>query len=271
VKIARSDWTLLQRDVDGETSPEERTALHRRLRAEPELRAAHERLLDVKRRLAGVRLVDPPVDLRRYVLRAVRRAPAPGEGGWRSWLAPLLARRPAFALASTLAVGVVGGVLLAGLLTGGPMPAVDESSVAGTVLPGGLPRELPVVDRLRLEGAGLRAEAHARREAGLVVAELVIEPPGAAEVILDAEGSGLRTRGFEAGDGLPPGGAILEPGGAYIAQAPPGRYRLVLAATGSGSGEIRIRLHSPDGQVDGRLQAGPVSVPAPSAPPSRGE
>jgi hypothetical protein len=261
VSAPRSDQELLQRDAFDETSPEERAALHQRLSADPALRAEHERLLDLRRRLDQVGLVDPPPGFVSDVRRAARQAGARGDRG--AWLAPLLARRPALALAASLAIGIGAGVLLSGFLGQGSWPAVDESQVAGTILS----REradLPVVDRIRLEGAGLRAEAVARTGRGVVVADLVIEPPRTAEVFVETGGSGLRPRGFEALDGLA-AGAILEAGGVYVADARPGHYRLALATTAAGSGEIRIRLQSPDGRVDGSLHLGPVSAPDPLA------
>lgn len=262
-----ADQELLQRDVDDETSPEERTALHQRLRADPALRAEHEALLDLRRRLDGVGLVDPPPGLVSDVLRSVRQAVGRGPGSRAAWLAPLLARRPALALAATLAVGIGAGVLLAGLLGPG-WPAIDESQVAGTILSPG-PADPAVVDRVRLEGAGLRAEAVARMASGVAVADLVIEPPRTVEVFVETAGSGLRPRGFEAVDGLAAAGAIVEAGGVYVADAPPGRYRVALAATAAGSGEIRIRLQSPDGRVDGTLRLGPVSAPGPAEAANR--
>jgi len=260
VSASGTDRELLQRDIDGELSPPEQTALHDRLRADPALRAEYEKLLDVRRRLDEVGLVDPPPGLVSDVQRAVRLAVARGESRQGAWLGPLLARRPALALAATLAIGIGAGVLVAGLLGQGSWPAVDESQVAGTILSPGR-ADLPVVDRVRLEGAGLRAEAVARMAAGIVVADLVIEPPRTAELFVETGGSGLQPRGFEALDGLTAAGAILEGGGVYLADASPGRYRLALAATAAGSGELRIRLQSPDGRIDGRLQVGPVSAP----------
>jgi len=261
VSASGTDQELLQRDAFGETSAEERAALHQRLRVDPALRAEHEKLVDVRRRLNQVGLVDPPPGLRQSILRAIRES-APREMGSWAWLGPLLVRRPAFALGSALAVGLACGILVTGLLTGGSLPAVDESSVAGTMLPRGVRGDLPVVDRVRLEGAGLRAEAVARRASGVVVADLVIEPPRTAEVFVETGGSGLVARGFEAPGGLPAAGAVLEAAGVYIADAPPGRYLFVLTPTAAGSGELRIRLQSPDGRVEGRLRVGTVSVPA---------
>lgn len=260
MSLTDADWELLHRDVDGETTPYERAELRRRLAAEPDLRAQHEALLDLAGRLGGLSLVDPPEGLRWTILHAVRQAAA-RRGGESPWGLALLARRPAFALAAALALGIGAGLSLSGLLGEGRWSAVDESSVVGTALLGGHP-DLPVADRVRLEGAGLRAEAVARKAAGVVVVEVVIERPRTAALFVESSGSGLSPRGFLAPDGLPAAGAVLEAGGAYFADALPGRYRLILAPASEGSGELRIRLQSPDGRVDGTLQVGPVSAPA---------
>jgi len=254
------DHELVQRDVDGETSAEERSALRLRLEAEPELRELHQALQGVRQQLDTVVLVDPPPGLRADILRGVR-AIARGRSEPRG-VPSLLFQRPALALAATLAIGIGAGVLLSGLAGGWHLGAVDEAAVSGTI---GSRVELPEVDRARLEGNGLRAGAVLRRGASIVVVEVEVAPPRGAELFVDTAGSGLQPRGFDARDGLPAAGAILEAAGAYVADAAPGRYRVVLEPFSAGSGEVRIRLQTVDGRVDATLRSGAVAAPPGSA------
>ena len=132
--LSRTDWELLHREVDGEISDSESAGLRERLAAEPELREAYQALTGVDRSLSDVGLVAPPPDLAADVMRQVRRLSAPPRGG--PWLAPLSAwvtGQPMLALAATLAVGLLGGLLVTSLSERGLAP-LDESSVAGTLL-----------------------------------------------------------------------------------------------------------------------------------------
>jgi len=260
------DLQLLQRDVDGETSSAERAALQQRLRQEPDLREHHEALLEVRRRLDEIGLVDPPPGLRADILHAVRQSRRREARGWADWLLPLYARGSALAYASTLAVGVVAGILLTSALDRGPGAQVDESAVSGTVLPGGPATAAAILDRVHVEGPGVRVDAVARPVSGLVVADLVVESNHTAELLVETSGSGFAPRGFEAPAGLPAGGAVLEATGVYVAEAPAGRYRLVLGPAGTGSGELRIRVRSAAGAAEGSLRAGPAGASGPAAP-----
>jgi hypothetical protein len=257
---------LLQRDIDGETSAAEHAALLQRLREEPDLREHHEALVEVRKRLDEIGLVDPPPGLRADILRAVRQSRRREARGWADWLLPLFARGSALAYASTLAVGVVAGVLLTGVLGQGPGAHLDESAMSGTVLPGGAGPSSAILDRVHLAGPGVRVEAVARPVSGLVVADLAVESDHAAELVVETGGSGFAPRGFEAPAGLPAGGAVVEATGLYVAEASPGRYRIVLGPAGPGSGEVRIRLSSATGVAQGSLRAGPAGASGPAAP-----
>jgi len=260
VSLGPHDHELVQRDVDGETSAEEKTGLRLRLEADPELRDLHQALEGVRRELDGVGLVDPPPGLRADILRSVRQVGAHGRQA-REGVFALFFQRPALAFAATLAIGIGAGLLLSSLAGWHPV-AVDEAAVVGTI---GSRVDLPEVDRAQLEGSGLAASVVARRGDGLVVVDVDVDPPRGAELFVDTAGSGLQPRAFDARDGLPAAGAILEAAGAYVADAAPGRYRVVLEAFSQGSGEIRIRLQTLEGRVEATLHSGAVSAPAGSS------
>jgi hypothetical protein len=253
--IPEGDWELLHREMDGENGPEASARLRERLALEPELDACYRALLGVGRALSEVRLVDPPGEIVGDVMRRVRpgrRRLVPG----RRWLAGLLAGHPALALASSLAVGVLAGVLAAG---GGRMGRVEEASVSGTALSSARLQALPVIDEAHIEGFGMRASAAAHRKGDVVVAEIELESEHPVDLTIGVSGRDLRPSGFESADGPTAGEVLLDAAGLRARGLSSGRYLLVLRAVGSNPGSLQLRLESPQGGLEGRLRSGPSS------------
>ena len=148
MSLSQADWELLHRVVDGEATEEESAELEKRLTREVELAESHQALLGVGRTLSEVRLIDPPPELVRDVMRLVRQRPQAADGvakeSWFLGLKEWVTHRPALALASSLAVGLLAGLLVTGLSGRGLVP-LDESSISGTLLPPGPVAALPVI------------------------------------------------------------------------------------------------------------------------------
>ena len=167
--LSPADWELLHREMDGETTEKESAELEKRLAREPELATSHRALLGLGRTMSQVGLVDPPPELARDVMRQVRQRPlVDAKGGWLSGLSELVARRPALALASSLAVGLLAGLLVTGS-SGRWLLPLDGDSISGSLLPLDDLAALPVVDEARLEAPGIRATAVTRAGRGFVV------------------------------------------------------------------------------------------------------
>ena len=250
---SRADWELLHRELDGEISDSESSGLRERLAAEPELREAYQALTGVGRSLSDVGLVAPPPDLAPDVMRQVRRHSAPGGGV--GWLAPLggwVARQPVLALAATLAVGLLGGLLVTSLSERGLAP-LDESAVVGTALPTGDPSALPVVDRARIEGSGIEAIATTRRGPGTIVVEVGVIAPAPADVTVTVDPDRLRPRGFECTGDEPAGGVAIDPGRVERRQVAGGPCFVKMATLGAATGPIVVQVQAGPDRAEATL------------------
>jgi hypothetical protein len=257
MSLSPSDWELLHRVVDGETNEAESAELQERLAREPELAASHRALLGVGRTLSAVGLVEPPPELAWDVMRHVRRRPhGATEGGWLAGLTGWVARQPALALASSLAAGLVVGILVTNLTDHARPRGIDESAVVGTVLPRGHLSELPVIDEANLGSSGLGATVVTRQGPGLVVAEIRIRSPRPLDLTVELDSDALRPRGFASLGDLPAGEVALEERRVRVRQAPGGRYLLTLAVVGPDLRPLRIRLESGDAPLEGQVGTG---------------
>jgi hypothetical protein len=253
--LSPSDWELLHREVDGETTDDESSGLRERLAAEAELREAYQALTGVGQALSSVRIEDPPPALASEVMRQVRRRGAPG--GSRDWLAPMsawVAGQPALALAATLAVGLLGGLLVTSLSERGLAP-LDESAVSGTALPGEQQSALPILDRARLTGEGIEAVATIRRGRGAVVAEVEVAAPAPVDVTVIVEPTQLRPQGFECLGDEPAGGVVIEAGRVELREAGPGRCFVKMATLGTVTDPVVVQVVAGPDRVEAALRA----------------
>ena len=112
MSLSPADWELLHRDVDGEITEQESAELQERLAREPDLETSHRALVGLGRTLSQVDLVEPPAELAHDVMRRVKeQRPSGAKEGWLFGLRALVAQRPALALASSLSVGLLAGLL----------------------------------------------------------------------------------------------------------------------------------------------------------------
>ena len=75
--VSVRDQELVQRAIDGDLSPEDRTRFQALLDRDPEVRKLHDELRAAFAALASVRPLEPPATLRPAVMRAIATAPAP--------------------------------------------------------------------------------------------------------------------------------------------------------------------------------------------------
>jgi hypothetical protein len=248
------DWELLQREVDRENTADESSALRERLAREPELVRHYQALSGVCDTLDDVRLVDPPAGMAGDILRGIRQRAYAGRPRVVAGVFGRLTARPALTLASTLAAGLVVGVV-ATTLTDRLRPGIDETVVSGTVLPARDLARLPVIGDLELGGASLGATVVTRRGDGVVVAEVQIRSPRPLDVTVGLDRGALRPRGFVSLEDLPTGEVSLEEDHVSVRQAPAGRYLLTLAILGADPAPLRIRLDSDEDTLEGEVGA----------------
>jgi anti-sigma factor RsiW len=254
MSISEGDWELLHREIDGENSPEVSARLKERLSREPELDACYRALLGVGRSLSEVGLVAPPEGIVGDVMQRVR--PGLPVRPWRGGLTGWVARQPGLALAASLAVGVLAGVLATGARESG---RADQASVSATALPSARLQALPVVDETHFEGSGIEARVVAHRKGDVVIAEVEIRAGGPVDLTVGSRGGPLRPSGFESADGRPVGRVVLDATGLHAQGLTPGRYLLVLQAVGASPAGLQLRLESPQGVLEGHLSSGEAS------------
>jgi hypothetical protein len=253
--VSDRDWDLIQREIDGANTEDDSQGLRERRAREPELDAGYRALVELERTLGEVELVEPPGDLAEDIMRQVRQrgAPAPGRG-WLPGLTDWVTRRPVLALASSLAVGLIAGVLVATLLGGGGLAPLDEGAVSGTLLPPAHLGALPVVDEARLDGPGLRGTAVTHRGRAVVVVEIEILSEGGTDLVVEADATGLRPRGFECTGNVPVGGAVIETGRVWVHQVGPGRCYVSLDVVGADPESVAVRLGAGQEQAEATLR-----------------
>lgn len=129
---------LINRDIDGDNSPEESRELENALRSDPGARRYRDDLLELSGRFTRAGMIDPPPALRRGILAATTRRPATVRRR-RSLLPDAV--REAFTprLAYAFAAGVAAGALLFALLAGpGPETGgIPPDAARGTLAPWG--------------------------------------------------------------------------------------------------------------------------------------
>jgi hypothetical protein len=155
--------------IDGVASPEERAALQAWLDRDPAARQRFQTLELAVRALARVPKAEAPADLRREIMKAVRKEPAlrPSRPPlqvtttpWRSW-SDVMSRALGLRLAAAFAAGIAAGAIVFTLATGGrPMgggPATGTMAppeIEGVLLTAGPARAVvdgtPVRDQLAL-------------------------------------------------------------------------------------------------------------------------
>jgi hypothetical protein len=252
MSISEGDWELLHREVDGENAPEVSARLEERLAREPELDACYRALRGVGRTLSEVGLVAPPAGIVGDVMRRVRPGLprlVPRAGGLAGWVV----RQPRLALAASLAVGVLAGVLVTGARESG---RTEQASLSATALPSARLQTLPVVDETRLEGSGMTVRAVAHRKGDVVVAEVQIHSGGPVDLTVGSTGGPLQPSGFESADGRLVGRVVLDATGLHAQGLTPGRYLSVLKSIGARAAELHFRLESPQGVLEGHLSSG---------------
>lgn len=102
---------LINRDIDGCTSPAEHDELGTQLRLDPEARRLFDDLKSLAGTMSDVQPVEPPATLKASVMRAIEAGPSPKRKRIALWLPAAFAVRgsvrPGFAFAGGIAAGIL--------------------------------------------------------------------------------------------------------------------------------------------------------------------
>jgi hypothetical protein len=138
--INDKDIELVNRSIDGETTPEENERLAGLLASDSEVRLHHEELLALDGRMRSARQLDVPDGLRDQIMCGIRPRARRVDGGKSratAWLGELLPPRLAYAFAA----GVAAGIALLALITGIGHTPLETQHLSGTISPWDVPAE----------------------------------------------------------------------------------------------------------------------------------
>jgi hypothetical protein len=188
--VEKSVVDLIQRDLDGTLSPEEKLRLEREIASSPDSRRMHEELRAVKDVLGCIDEVNPPPTLKPSILREIQRRSAPVRAR-QSVLAPFRAR-PAVGYAVAVAGGIMVGII--GFALFSSLPAnLDRNDVVGTLSVGGSVKGMTRGPELGITGEGVRGtvRTESSKDFELIHCSLESERPAEMVITFDPAKSGV--------------------------------------------------------------------------------
>lgn len=244
---------LVQREIDGENTPEQSAELRRLMATDPGLAARHAELAALVRTLEAIGQEAPPAGLANDVMRAIRRGAGATSGPLGAWRS-VLARRPVLGHAVSLAAGVAMGILSVGLVEPSRFYA-REGAVSGTILPADRLASFGQLDRQGLSAEGVQGEAITRQGDGELLAELRVDSRAPLKLTLEFDPSILAPLAFERGE-VGEGAVSLEPGRVRITHAGAGEYRFVMRRRRPAGTSLRLTVTGEGVALERSLAAG---------------
>lgn len=234
--IEPRDEELVNREIDGENTPEESAELRARVARLEDVRACYDGLFAVARTLDRVKSLAPPSELTREVMQRLRQAPSHAQTvSWLETLRAAFRRRPAFRYGLTFATGLaLGALFLAFAGRSASLRWQDTSALSGTILPDGRLGRLETLDRAPLAGDGVQGEATIRMGSDFLLAEIEIDARRPVDLAVDFETGGVFPLAFER-SGASDTDVVLGPRQLRLRHSGQGRYVLVLGGVGHGA------------------------------------
>ncbi len=249
---------LIQGEIDGVNSAAESALLEVLLAADPGVRARHDSLLRASATLDQAERLDPPAGFTDGVMSVVRhRVPRKeAQPGWLEALRALFAPVPLAACACALVVGLVLGALLP--TDPDLLSRSERDALSGTALPGGRLVSPGSLGQRSFSSPGVRGEAVARLEGGLLVVALELDATDPVEVRLELDGTGTSLRSFSRD--VPTGGDVVIGAGRVRFNHPGGR-NLYSAAFDHGEAPVRTLRLEVGGRESWELAVRPARIP----------
>lgn len=240
---------ILQDEIDGTASPEERREIEALVARDPEVRAYREGLHRLARGIEDLPVVPAPAELKPRILSTMAPAPrvAPAAGpGFLDTISAWFGIRTLAPFAVGVACAAVGFALL-----GTPSPNDPVAGMSGTM---GVPG-IPAVEPLIAE-PGLTAIATVERKASTVRLELALEADSPVEVTCDFDAAVLEPQGVQR-FGAPMRALAVDNGRVRLDQS--GESRVVLAWNAKEAAPTSLRLDFRSGE---RTWQRTVEIPA---------
>ena len=247
---------LIEKELDGTASPEEKTRLAAYLATHAEARAYYEEALQLSVVLSSMEPVPPPPELKTDVLRAIRGRSRQRRGGsvTSSLLPGFLRQRSAFHLCGAFACGAVVGILAMALVGGRAPSRSSFDRVPGTMIPEIAWDQLEEVDRLPFSFEGVEGTAVTRAHAGLVVADISLTTEEEVLLTVEAGDGSLVPSSFTTMDGTPTQ-VNMEQNAARIVQTGIGAYRMAFALESGQCHTLNIHVSGGGKEFEGSIAA----------------
>lgn len=200
--LNRDQIELIHREIDGANTPEESAAVRSLIEENPEAKALEASLRDIAALFDSVGEREPPRHLKQAILDALpQQAPAPS--GWVALGNPLkaivdgLRKRPGFALASSMCVGLVAGFGLYAAVAGtAAIDRSDTSGLTGTLVEPRAADALETVNEVPIDLDGVSGRVSVKAGRSVIVVEFESDVEQTLEVRLTFRDGAYGLRGF---------------------------------------------------------------------------
>lgn len=196
-----AELDLMQRELDGENSPEESRRLQSLLAENGEARQLYDELSAVDSHLRQAEMVEPPAWLKRSIMDSLpaRRTDRPGLADFLRGLWETMQARPALAYAYTFVVGLAVGLALFAIALEGP----SQDGVVGTLVDAGAMEDLETRSSTPIELPGFTAQVELMTSRELLVVDVSADAQEQVEVRVVPEPA-VSLRGFTRRGGTAP-------------------------------------------------------------------
>jgi hypothetical protein len=193
---------LIEKELSGGLTADERDRLRVHLETDPEARRLHRHMIETGDALKEIRDVDVPAGLKQRIMNSIDARRYRAHGRIRAEL-PLWRRIiiPRIRLVYAFAVGVlVGAVVYSQMIPRGPASGPSDAIHLYGLIAGRQVRDLVEVDSVSLDLPGVRGEIRLMRGAGLAVLKQELSSDMGLEVKMIFDPQAMRFEGFRIPD-----------------------------------------------------------------------
>lgn len=243
---------LVNDELDGVATPEQKAELARRLAEAESARARYHEIQTVFGMLDRIESVDPPPSLRGNVLRAVEsRARTRSErAGWRGLIQAGFGKRPGLGLGYAFAVGAVVGAFILAVGSG----LFDRAGLRGSDLQGAMLAPAGSrVDTIHLAAKGVQVSGEMWTTARDLAVRLEVQSVGPFEAHVKFDPEVYAPISFRRVE--PSGGRFdLEPGQLRVSDQGSARLELRLRSLSSSRPPLSVWVGTSGGSAEGQLK-----------------
>ncbi len=180
-------YELMNKLIDGESSPAEEEELRRYLDRNPEAQTAYRELLSLTENLNRTEEVEPPPALMSDIMSGIRKRshPAPARyNGFIAYIGLIFSRNPVIRYGISFATGLLAGILILGVYSDLGTESVTKSDVYGTMLPGHVVSSLRDGAKFDIHSPGIAGSVVFQYTSDLIVGRIELHSEMPAELVL---------------------------------------------------------------------------------------